>query len=84
MPHTQRSQIQPITFRCRFEMTAADAPFGHEFCEFEFPGCQACSKALHSVRTASGAEDPMKSEVWHAWIARVTRPKLFAPIKEVS
>lgn len=26
----------------------------------------------------------MKSEVWHAWVARVARPKLFAPIGEVS
>jgi hypothetical protein len=38
MPQTQRSQVQPVKLRCRFEMTAADAPSNHEFCVFEFPG----------------------------------------------
>jgi hypothetical protein len=82
MPQIQRSQVQPIGFRCRFETAAADSPPSHEFCVFDFPCCEACPKAqLQRVR---GSEDPMKSEVWHAWIARLTRPKLLAPIREVS
>jgi hypothetical protein len=34
------SQIQPVELRCRFEMMAADAPSGHEFCVFDLPGCE--------------------------------------------
>ena len=37
MGQIQRSEVQPIKMRCRFEMTAADAPSSHEFCVFEFP-----------------------------------------------
>ena len=65
-------------------MMAADAPSSHEFCVFDLPGCKGCPKAQHTVRSLGSSEDPMKSEVWHAWIARVARPKLFAPIREVS
>ena len=75
MPHTQRSQAQPVKFRCRFEMTAADAPSSHEFCMFEFPGCEECPKAQHTVRTVGSSEDPMKSEAWLAWAARASHPK---------
>jgi hypothetical protein len=84
MLQIQPSQIQPVELRCRFEMMAADAPSGHEFCVFDLPGCKGCAKAQHTVPTLGSSEDPMKSEVWHAWIARVAGPKLFAPIGEVS
>ena len=80
MPQTQRSQVQPVKLRCRFEMTAADAPSSHEFCVFEFPGCEGCPKAQHTVRTVGSSEDPMKSEALRAWVAGA----LFAPIREVS
>ena len=75
MPRTQRSQVQLVKLRCRFEMTAADAPSGYEFCVFEFPGCEGCPKAEHTVRTVGSSEDPMKSEALRAWAARVSRPK---------
>ena len=75
MPQIQRSQVQPIKLRCRFEMTAADAPSGHEFCVFDFPGCEGCPKARHAVRTAGNSEDPMKSEALRAGAARASRPK---------
>ena len=75
MPQTQCSQVQrsqePIQLRCRFEMTVADAPSGHEFCMFDFPGCKGCPKALHMVQTVGSSEDPMKSETLRAWVARV-------------
>lgn len=67
MPRTQRSQVQPVKFRCRFDMTAADAPSSHEFCVFDFPGCEGCPKAEHAVQTVGNSEDPMKSEVWRSW-----------------
>ena len=75
MPQIQRSQVQPIKLGCRFEMTAAAAPSGHEFCVFGFPGCEGCPKALHTVRTVGSSEDPMKSEAWRGWVARASRPK---------
>src|ERR1019366_10778166 len=70
----------------RFEMTAADAPSSHEFCVFEFPGCEGCPKAQHTVRTVGSSEDPMKSEALRAWVAGASRPKkeAFVPIREVS
>ena len=86
MLQIQRSQVQPIKLRCRFEMTAADAPSSHEFYVFDFPGCEGCPKALHTVRTVGSSEDPMKSEALRTWVARASRPKkwFFAPIREVS
>jgi hypothetical protein len=86
MPQTQRSQVQPVKLRCRFEMTAADAPSSHEFCVFEFPGCEGCPKAQHTVRTVGSSEDPMKSEALRAWVAHASRPKkeFFVPIREVG
>jgi hypothetical protein len=75
MPHTQRSQVQPVKFRCRFDMTAADALSCHEFCMFEFPGCAGCPKAQHTVRTVGSSEDPMKSEALRAWAAGLSAPK---------
>jgi hypothetical protein len=78
------AKFSPINFMCRFEMTAADAPPSREFCVFDFPGCEACPKAQHTVQRVRSLEDPMKWEVWHAWIASVARPKLFTPIGEVS
>jgi hypothetical protein len=72
MPQIQHSQVQLIKVGCRFEMTAADSPSNHEFCAFDFPGCKGCPEA-HAVRTLTSSEDPMQSEVWHAWIARLSR-----------
>ena len=75
MPQTQCSQVQrsqePIKLMCRFEMTAADAPSGHEFCMFDFPGCKGCPRALHMVQMVGSSEDPMKSGALRAWVARV-------------
>ena len=71
----QPRQVQPIKLKCRFEMTAADAPSSHEFCVFDFPGCEGCPKAQHTVRTVVSSEDPMKSEALRAWAARVSRPR---------
>jgi hypothetical protein len=86
MPQTQRSQVQPVKLRCRFEMTAADAPSSHEFCVFEFPGCEGCPQAQHTVRTVGSSEDPMESEALRSWVAGASRPKkeVFVPIREVS
>ena len=75
MPQNQQSQVQPTKLRCRFEMTAADAPSGYEFCAFDFPGCEGCPKAQHTVRTVGISEDPMTSEALRAWAARFSRPK---------
>ena len=63
----QPIQVQPVRLRCRFEMTAADAPLSHEFCVFDFPGCEGCPKALHAIRTVGSSEDPMKSKAWGGW-----------------
>jgi hypothetical protein len=65
-------------------MTAADAPSSREFCVFDFPGWEACPNAQHTAQRMRGWEDPMKSEVWHAWSASIARPKLFIPNREVS
>jgi hypothetical protein len=56
-------------------MTAADAPSSGEFCVFEFPGCKGCPHALHAMNAAASSEDPFRSKVWRAWIARVSRPQ---------
>jgi len=74
MCQIQRNQVQPINFRCRFEMTAADAPPSREFCGFDFLGCEAYPKAQHAVQRVGGSEAPMMSEVWHAWIASIAAP----------
>jgi hypothetical protein len=68
-------QSTSVPARCRFEMTAAEAPSSHEFCVFDFPGCKRCPEAQHTVRTARSAEDPMESEALRAWAARVSRSK---------
>jgi hypothetical protein len=75
VPQTQRSQVQPVKLRCRFEITAADPPLSHEFCVFEFPGCEGCSKAMHVIKTVESSEDPMKSMAWSRWIAGASRLK---------
>jgi hypothetical protein len=67
-------QVQAMV-RCRFEMTAVDAPSSDEFCVYEFPGCEGCPKALHAVNAVGGSEDPMTSTVWRSWIARASRPR---------
>ena len=75
MLQIQLRQIQPVNFRCRFEMMAADAPSGHDFCVFDFPGCKGCPKAQHTVRTVGSSEDPMKSEALRAWLRALPAPK---------
>ena len=75
MPQNQQNQVQPTNLRCRFEMTAADAPSSYEFCVFDFPGCEGCPKAQHTVQTVGSSEDPLKSEALRAWAARASRPK---------
>jgi hypothetical protein len=75
MPNIQSSQIQPLKFRCRFQMTAADLRSSHEFCVFNFPGCEGCPKAQHVVRTVGSSEDPMKSVALRGWIAGASGPK---------
>ena len=77
----QRREVQSINF-CRFAMTAADSLPSHEFCAFDFPGCKACPKALRVIRTVRSLEDPMNSEVCHAWISRLPQPKRLAPVGE--
>jgi hypothetical protein len=75
MPKSQPSQVRPVKFRCRFEMTAANAPLGDEFCMFEFPGCEGCPKAQQTVQSVGCSEDPMKSDAWRGWIVRASRPE---------
>jgi hypothetical protein len=67
------SQIQitgacPAPFQCRFEITA-DEPRGREFCVFEFPGCEGCPNAPHTMKTVGNSEDPLKAAAWQAWLA---------------
>ena len=71
----QPVQQQPLSVRCRFAMTAADAPSSHEFCVFDLPGCEGCPKAMHLIRTVASSEDPIKSLAWSGWIAGASRPK---------
>jgi hypothetical protein len=75
MLQIQPSQIQPVNFRCRFGMMAADAPLSHDFCVFDFPGCKGCPKAQHTVRTVRSSEDPMNSEALRAWLRALPAPK---------
>ena len=75
MPQIQPVQQQPVSVRCRFAMTAADALLSHEFCVFDFPGCEGCPRALHTARTVGSSEDPMKSDALRGWIARASRSK---------
>ena len=47
LPHDRGASVKP---RCRFEMTAADAPSSHEFSVcLNFPGARTCPKALHTA-----------------------------------
>jgi hypothetical protein len=71
----QPDELQPAPLKCRFEMTAADAPFSHEFCVFDFPACNGCPNALRSLMAAGKSEDPMKSKTWQGWIAHAARPR---------
>ena len=80
MLQIQPGQIQPVNFRCRFEMMAADAPSGHDFCVFDFPGCKGCPKAQHTVRTVGSSEDPMKSEALRAWLSAA--PTAGVPLRQ--
>ena len=43
---------------------------------FDFPGCEGCPKALHTVRTVGSSEDPMKSMVWRGWINGFSRKSI--------
>ena len=75
MPEIQVAQHQPVSVRCRFTMTAADADSSHEFCVFEFPGCEGCPNATHLIKTVGSSEDPMKSMAWSGWMSGASRPK---------
>jgi len=75
------NQIQPVNFRCRFEMEAADPPLSHEFCVFDFPACMECPKAPHTVRTVGSSEDPMNSEALRAWLRALSAPKVAFSLK---
>jgi hypothetical protein len=75
MPPISPVQHQPLSPRCRFDMTVADAGSSHEFCVFEFPGCEGCPKAMHVFETVGRLEDPMTSMAWSGWIAGASRPK---------
>jgi hypothetical protein len=44
MGQIQRSQVQPLSLRCRFEMTAADAPLGTSFAYLNFPGARGAQR----------------------------------------
>jgi hypothetical protein len=72
MPEIQPLKHQPVPVRCRFAMTAADAASSHEFCVFEFPGCEGCPKAMNVFKAVGSSDDPMKSMVWRGWIAGVS------------
>ena len=74
MPEIQRVQHQPVPVRCRFAMMAADAALSHEFCVFEFPGCEGCPKAMHALKAVGNSEDPMQSMIWRGWIAGASLP----------
>jgi hypothetical protein len=80
MPQSQPILVQSITFRCRFEMTAA-TPSGHEFCVFDFPGCKQCPEALHTVPTVGSSEDPIKSETWRAYVRALPAPRKLHSIR---
>ena len=75
MSPIQPTQVASAQVQCRFEMTA-DAPSGHEFCVFEFPGCDGCLNTLHKMKTVRSSEDPLKAAAWQAWLAHVFRPKI--------
>jgi hypothetical protein len=67
MPQVQPAEHQPVPLRCHFDMTAADAASSHEFCVFEFPGCEGCPRASHVLKALGSPEDPIKSIVWRGW-----------------
>ena len=73
MPEIQSVQHPPVGVRCRFAMTAPDVDSSHEFCVFEFPGCEGCPKAMHVIKTVRSSEDPMKSMAWSGWKVRTIR-----------
>jgi hypothetical protein len=75
MPEIQFVQRPPVGVRCRFAITAADVDSSHEFCVFEFPGCEGCPKAMHVIKAVGSSEDPIKSMAWKVWIAGASRPK---------
>ena len=72
-PQIHPNQVQAVKPRCRFEMMAADASLSHEFCVFDFPGCDGCPKAQHTLQMVGNSEDPMESETLLAWAARASR-----------
>jgi len=71
---THSFHIQPALVRCRFAMLATDTPLSHEFCVFDFPGCEGGEAALHPVRSVGDSQDPIKSKTWQGWIAGASRP----------
>ena len=57
-------------------MMAADAPSGHEFCVFDFPGCKGCPKAQHTVRVVGKFGRPHEVGGLARMAVRASRPKL--------
>ena len=74
MSETQPTGACPPQFQCRFEITA-DAPDGREFCVFEFPGCDGCPNALHTMKIAGNSEDPLKAPAWQGWLTLTFHPR---------
>ena len=74
MSQIQTSEACPAPFRCRFEMSA-DERHGREFCVFEFPGCEGCPNAQHTMKSVGNSEDPLKAAAWQAWLALGGRAK---------
>ena len=68
MSQMQPTEAGPAPIHCRFEMTA-DAPFGREFCVFEFPGCEGCPNDLRKTKVMGNSEDPLKATAWQGWLA---------------
>ena len=75
MPEIQSVQHQPVSVRCRFAMTAADADTSHEFSVFEFPGGEECPKVMHVINPVGRSEDPIKSMVWSGGLQVLPAPK---------
>jgi hypothetical protein len=69
MAEIQLAQRQSLSVPCRFAMTELDSHSSHEFCVFDFPGCEGCANATHFIKTVAISEDPMKSMALSGWIA---------------
>jgi hypothetical protein len=59
-----RSSLLPEAFTCPFE---ASAGLRDSLCDFEFPRCRGCPRLRSEDACDPG--DPMRSPIWHGWIA---------------